>query len=170
MEMEQGSTLQLQAVISPFTATNQNVTWSSSDTSVVSVDANGLMTAVAQGEATITVTTLDGGFTDQLTVTITVTPQRQADPGVKYVGQAVVAYPNPVTGSAVNLLLRGYADERVQVSLIDATGRQLWVRSLSVTSNEFVNKLSTADLSAGVYHLYVQGEQGRKHVRLMLTR
>ena len=65
------STLQLAITFDPANATNQNVTWSSSDTTVATVDANGLITAVGEGTATITVTTEDGGFTSSCTVTVT---------------------------------------------------------------------------------------------------
>ena len=58
------------ATITPGNATNQNVTWESSDTKVVTVD-NGLVTAVAEGTATITVTTADGGKTATCEVTVT---------------------------------------------------------------------------------------------------
>ncbi|GEM_PF-507495 len=54
-------TLQLTATINPSTAVNKNVTWSSDDESIITVDANGLVTAVAEGNAKITVTTEDGG-------------------------------------------------------------------------------------------------------------
>ncbi|MFA7032747.1 MAG: Ig-like domain-containing protein [Bacilli bacterium] len=47
----------------PNTATNKNVTWSSSNSAIASVDNSGLLSAVAEGNATITVTTVDGGFT-----------------------------------------------------------------------------------------------------------
>ncbi len=60
----------LTATITPSNATNQNVTWKSSDTKVATVD-NGLVTAVAEGTATITVTTTDGNFQDTCTVTVT---------------------------------------------------------------------------------------------------
>ena len=56
------------AIITPYNATNQNVTWSSSNTAVVTVTTNGVVTAVAPGTATITVTTLDGGFQATCTV------------------------------------------------------------------------------------------------------
>lgn len=62
-EMEEGGTYQLTATITPDNATNKNVTWSSSDGTVATVDANGLVTAIAEGTFTITVTTVDGGFT-----------------------------------------------------------------------------------------------------------
>ena len=57
------NTATLTPTIFPSTATNKNVTWSSSNSAIVSVNNSGLLTAVAEGNATITVTTVDGGFT-----------------------------------------------------------------------------------------------------------
>ncbi len=65
-----GNTLQLIATVLPTDATNQAVTWSSNNPSVVSVQ-NGLVTALAEGGATITVTTEDGGYTSNCTVIAT---------------------------------------------------------------------------------------------------
>lgn len=62
-------TEQLTATVTPSDATNQNVTWSSDDADVATVVA-GLVTAVAAGTATITVTTVDGNKTDTCEVTV----------------------------------------------------------------------------------------------------
>lgn len=58
-------------MVTPSDANDPGVVWSSSDTSVATVDANGLLTAVAEGSATITVTTNDGGFTENCVVNST---------------------------------------------------------------------------------------------------
>jgi len=69
------STEQLTATITPTDASNQNVTWTSDNTTAATVDANGLVTAgVTDGTATITVTTEDGAKTDVCAVSITSTP------------------------------------------------------------------------------------------------
>jgi uncharacterized protein YjdB len=68
-----GGTETLTATITPSHATNQNVTWTSSDNSVATVDNTGLVTAVADGTATITVTTVDGSFTAPCMVTVSST-------------------------------------------------------------------------------------------------
>ena len=57
--LEAGSQEQLTATVLPSDAA-QSVTWTSSDPSVASVDKNGLVTAVAVGNATITASTTDG--------------------------------------------------------------------------------------------------------------
>lgn len=65
-----GGSVTLQATVNPETATNKNVTWSSDNTAVATV-VDGVVTAVAAGNATITVTTVDGGFKASCGVTVT---------------------------------------------------------------------------------------------------
>ena len=71
MALEAGKTNTLQATVSPADATNKKVTWSSSDETVATVSSTGVVTGVAAGEATITVTTEDGGKTASCVVTVT---------------------------------------------------------------------------------------------------
>ncbi len=56
--------MQLTDTIAPEGAIDQAVTWASDDEDVVTVDPEGLVTAVGPGSATVTVTTHDGSFTD----------------------------------------------------------------------------------------------------------
>lgn len=65
-----GETTILQAVVEPTTATNKKVTWSSSDDKVATIDSNGQVKGIKEGEATITATTEDGNKTATLKITI----------------------------------------------------------------------------------------------------
>lgn len=67
---EKGSAT-LTATVEPADATNKNVTWESSDTSIATVDANGKVAAISAGTAMITVKTAEGDFTDTCEVTVT---------------------------------------------------------------------------------------------------
>jgi len=64
-------TFQLTPALTPENATNRNIGWSTDEASVATVDQNGLVTALAEGSAVITVTTEDGDHTDSCTVTVT---------------------------------------------------------------------------------------------------
>ena len=59
--MNVGTNAQCTVTIAPDYATNKNVTWESSDVSIIDVDQNGNLTAKKTGTATITVRSVDGG-------------------------------------------------------------------------------------------------------------
>jgi uncharacterized protein YjdB len=63
-------TIQLTQTVAPANATNKKVSWRSKNTTVATVSASGLVTGVAEGSATITVTTEDGGHTATCEVTV----------------------------------------------------------------------------------------------------
>ncbi|MGL4956269.1 MAG: Ig-like domain-containing protein, partial [Bacteroidales bacterium] len=64
-----GQTKQLIATVEPPNASDKTVTWATSDTSIASVGTNtGLVTITGDGNATITATTREGGFTATATV------------------------------------------------------------------------------------------------------
>ena len=69
-ELEVGETTRLSASVKPTNATDKGVTWTSSDATVATVSAEGIVTAKAEGTATITATTDDGDFTDTCAVTV----------------------------------------------------------------------------------------------------
>ena len=70
LSLKVGESETLTPTVAPSNATNKNVTWSSSNTSVATV-SGGKVTAVAKGTATITVKTVDGGKTATCLVTVT---------------------------------------------------------------------------------------------------
>jgi len=66
-----GQTSQLTASVLPANANNKSVTYTSSNPAVLNVSASGLVTALANGTASVTVKTTDGNFTAVCTVSIT---------------------------------------------------------------------------------------------------
>ena len=67
----EGNTETVTATVSPEDASDKGVTWKSSDPSVATVDSSGKITAVAPGEAVITVTTTDGEKTATVKIVVT---------------------------------------------------------------------------------------------------
>ncbi len=64
----------LNATISPDNASTKDIIWTSSDDTVATVTANGSITAIKEGTATITATTKDGGKTATCVVTVSAIP------------------------------------------------------------------------------------------------
>ncbi|MCK9234082.1 MAG: Ig-like domain-containing protein [Acholeplasmataceae bacterium] len=62
------------ATVSPSNASDPTVNWTSSNPAVASVSADGTVTGVTVGNATITAKTVDGGFTKTCAVTVTQNP------------------------------------------------------------------------------------------------
>ena len=69
--IERGNTASLVATVNPDDASNPEITWSSSDEEVATVE-NGVITAIEEGKATITVKTADGGFEAKCNVTVVI--------------------------------------------------------------------------------------------------
>lgn len=83
LSLTEGDIDTLTATVEPADATNKDVTWSSNDEAIATVDANGKVSAVGAGIATITVTTEDGNKTATCAVTVKhgnmiLTPQKDA--------------------------------------------------------------------------------------------
>lgn len=69
VELEIAATRQLTATVLP-SGSVQTGTWASDDELVATVSVGGLVTAVAEGTATITFTSTDGGFTATCVITV----------------------------------------------------------------------------------------------------
>ncbi len=140
-----GNTKQITAIIAPANATNQNVTWSSSNTGIATVGANGLVTGVAVGTATVTVTTTDGGFTTSCTVTVT------EDIGIPSVSEVdgLSMYPNPVH----NVLHIELSENNFGVEFYNMFGQKV----LHVQNER---EISVSKLPSGIYMLKITTEKG----------
>ncbi len=71
MEVNVGGTKKLTATVEPANAGNKTVIWESSDPSIATVDNSGNVTGVAEGTATITVTTDEGSKTATCEIIVT---------------------------------------------------------------------------------------------------
>ena len=72
LSLEKGESVTIMATVMPEDATDKTITWASSDEAVATVNAEGKVTAVALGEATVTATC--GEVSTYCTVTVVATP------------------------------------------------------------------------------------------------
>lgn len=70
LEMVPGKTFPLSASVYPDTATFKGVSWESADTSIATVDKEGVVTAVALGSTIITARTNDGSYSSTVSVNV----------------------------------------------------------------------------------------------------
>lgn len=140
-----GDSETLVATVLPEDATNRNVSWSSSDPAVATVDG-GTVTAVAAGEAVITVTSEDGGKTAECAVTVSA-------PGVSIEG-------NTFSGDYI-----AFGGEGVQLS-VNSDGAE-WTSSdetvATVDGNGYVRFLNEKDdVSVQIMVRTATGEDGMR--------
>lgn len=108
----------LTATVSPADATNQQVWWSSSNSSVVYVNGDGKLFARSEGTAIVTAHSLDGKVTASCTVTVKVEDDGD-DPGAcKKVDSLYFVYPEQTVrmGDAIKLDVR-YGPEHAHNAL-----------------------------------------------------
>ena len=119
-----GETKQFSAVVTPLGASNKTVTWSSDNEAVATVDANGLVKAIAKGTANITATSQDGNYkaTAVVSVAIPITGVSfSQSSGMVQIGSPVqlttIFSPLNATNTAVT-----YSSNKTSVAIVSSTG------------------------------------------------
>lgn len=126
LALTKGQTQKLTATVAPANATNQAVTWKTSDKNVATVSENGLVTAVGGGDATITCTAKDGSnvkATCKVTVTVPVSGiQLSQTSAALTVGDTLTLtktiYPSDATNQAVT-----WTSSSDAVASVDSNGK-----------------------------------------------
>lgn len=116
-----GNTIALKANINPDVASDKTVEWTSSDTSVATVDKDGVVRGVKTGSITITAKTNNGGFEASCTVNVI-----NAVMGITISDNSIMLYPNktkqlkasvtPVDADNPNVVWESNDDEVATVS------------------------------------------------------
>ncbi|MGJ8683535.1 MAG: chondroitinase-B domain-containing protein [Nonlabens sp.] len=104
-------TQQLTATVQPNNASNNQVTWTTSDTTIATVDVNGLVTATGGGIATITATTVDGSFTDTASIEVLTAPDCVQGTNLALSG-TVASFTDEQAGNPASNVIDGDASNR----------------------------------------------------------
>lgn len=116
--LTEGETLTLTATVAPATALNKTVVWSTSNAEVATVDENGVVTAVAEGTATITATASGKEATCVVTV----------EGEVPTAIEQVEAQGSTVEGSTVVYDLMGRRVKKAEKGIYIVNGRKVMIR------------------------------------------
>lgn len=112
LDLLKGNTYQLSASVKPVSATNIGVSYSSSNSAIASIDANGLVTAISEGSTTITVTSDEGGFTDSSVIHVN---EAATTPNLA-LNKTITATGTPDGGNVATNLVDGLTSTRWSVS------------------------------------------------------
>ncbi len=144
VELTLGSTLQLNAVAVPSASVLPSLTYTSSDTSIVTVDANGLITAVAPGQASVTITDGKKNITLNLNIANKATNVELANPTLELEVGGYEELPLVVTPSNSTSLFTATVEGEGVVASIEAgnilaiLANQVGTYSVVITSNDNV--------------------------------
>jgi len=125
-----GNTYQLTAAILPENASNKSVSWFSDNTAIATVSESGLVTAVAAGNASITVTTTDQGKTDNWAASVV-----DSSLGNGLLAEnSIELYPNPVSKT---LYFKSPEKEDVtEIKIFTVAGQLLFNEKTNNSSSE----------------------------------
>lgn len=145
-----GGTAQLTATLSPTNASNQAVSWSSSDTAVATVSSSGLATGVQEGSATITATSDDGSYTATSEITVTESSEELPCDNPTSIelpftqeGQGEFCFVTSENYAYIN----SWDMDKIEINGVDYTNK--WSDALpeTVNGNYYIYYLSTKDWS-----------------------
>jgi hypothetical protein len=136
-ELEIGKTLNMSAAVLPADADMKDVTWSVDKTSIATIDANGVLTAVGAGTVVVKASAKDNSFKSG-TLSIVV----KAPLGLIEVENLATIFPNP-TSQFINVNVEGLAS----VQVMSLTGQIILTKE--------VNRASSIDVSSLKSGMYV---------------
>ncbi len=160
--LEVGEMHQLTYILTPENATEQGVSWSSSDESVLTVSPTGEVQAIAQGQATVTITTVDGEQTDACTIEVKENPPLDNDAA----HTDIKLYPNPVTAGELTIIAPAMTQGRVQI--FDLTGRLQWQGSKERWVKGVYHIKSLPQSLKGLFFIHIQSENTHWTSRILI--
>lgn len=136
----------LKATINPSDATNKKVSWKSSDEKIATVDADGKVTAVAVGKATITVTTEDGNKTATCEVTVSFATGIEELIANSRIygrdGQIVIEPLTPMQATVINMTGKIMYNDKISGTTYVPAASGIYIVKLESGSNVTVQKVN----------------------------
>lgn len=174
LSLTEGKTATLSATVTPDQA-NKNVTWTSSNKTVATVDATGKVTANAAGDAKIIATTKDGtALTATCTVTVTAAPKAELVAESTSISCDKLEY-GYTTGSSARVVItnQGNADanttiamEKGSASAFTLTGA---VSAIVAGEKATLTVQAKTGLAAGAYTDNIKVTYGKNELSIPVT-
>lgn len=151
-----GETTQLIVQIEPEDAQKQELTWTSSDERVATVDKNGKVTAVGTGKAVITVTTKDRKHTATVEIIVKIADEPTVNPTTGF-GKLKLRS----TKQSINSItltwnrVKGADGYMIYGNLCNSNGKVYKYQKLRTVTNGETRSWTHTELKKGTYYKYV---------------
>ncbi|WP_052770236.1 Ig domain-containing protein [Paenibacillus sp. IHB B 3415] len=150
--------VKLQATVMPEDATNPAIIWSSSNTEVVTVDQNGQVEPVAAGEATVSITSVQGALTAQTDITVLPAPVQTGT----VIGSVYGAGNIPLVGASASINSFSAVTDSEGIYKLEEIPAGVYTLQLSAQG------YAPMELPVNVYAGQM-GDAGRTHLTLLAT-
>jgi glucose/arabinose dehydrogenase len=158
------ATIEIIPTFTPNNASNQNVNWVLSDTSLASIDNSGFLTALKNGVLTVTAISAENS-TISSSIVINITNQVTSTTGTilgvnTETNQGFIVYPNPNSGTFTieNDLVKG---KDIMVYLMNQQGVDIY--SKKITNFTGKSQISVPGVPAGMYRVSISVGLGSFH-------
>ncbi len=153
-----GGTLQMMADVLPSFATDPSVTWSTGDQNIATVDANGLVTAVSNGNVMIMAISNDGTM---ISDAVEITVSNQSIGLTEEVLPGINVFPNP----ASEVLNIDSGDNKLnEISVYSVNG------ALIETYDGNTDRINVSEYVPGMYLIILTSDKASKTMRFQKTR
>ena len=153
LELKKGASEKLTATVTPANAENKTVNWVSSNEKVATVASDGTIKALAEGMTTITVSTVDGNYTANCTVTVVDNSSSETERGAKGIERDadgnVILYVNGTTQTAMVAFYKVVATE---------------AEAKAITAISGLGGYNMTKVSNGVFELNIGKQDSNKYV------
>jgi uncharacterized protein YjdB len=142
-----GDKLKLTASIANMSASNQNIRWASSNDQIASVDTNGMVTALTEGEVKIKATSPEGYSAECAVIAVKKTENTEL-----VTEQSILIYPNPFS-EYFELNYSGKEVGRGTIILYNSDMRPIAKYPFEKSSLNFSKRITINGLINGVYYI-----------------
>lgn len=157
LQLAVGNSQTLTATIMPANATNNNIIWESSKTSVATVDANGKVSAIAKGNSQIIVTTEDGSHRAICNVTVVEPISQFEKDGIYYMadapGSTNVLVTNKKFGVPLTDFENSYSGDVIIPAIVECYGVEYTVTEIGTSAFRGSVNLKSVTISEGVKYI-----------------
>lgn len=147
-----GKTIQLTATVTPSEATDTTFTWSINDSTIATIDQNGVIAGIAEGTVTVTVTANDASG-----VSATLEIEVFTEVGVEEFGNAVAkVYPIPASNK-----LTIEMNQLEVVEILDLSGRSIQL----INTNSDKTSIDVSSMNKGIYILKISDSNNQTVIK-----